>query len=213
MDAALGMQWIAIMLIFLISSIWSQENAHFGGILIALMSGFFWYIGWLSYSYLPTVIPCVIFLAIFSFMRTQLRVKYGTYGTAGGLLPQVLLFLVMVNVAIVFVNGIGIFSTSYVPNPTGATDQYTLSEVNETLGQFSSSGTGWTDQVAQALALGAMAWNMFVSMILGVFTQIPWLADKFHVPTLVMAPIVAGLWFLTIVEIFMVFKGGRSMEP
>lgn len=213
MDAIVGVQWISLAIIFLIGSIWSEDNARFGYIVTAFMGAFFWWIGWLQFSYLGTVIPICIMIAIISFLRSHLKYKYGVMGSTSGMIWKILMFVIMLQFAIIIINGMAIFQSQYAETPSNEFTSYSLTNADSVFGAF-TSGIGAVDMVMAALTFGWMLLTIIWSMLTSFFLLYPTLITTFHVPPLVSMAISAAIYVLTGLEIFMlIFKPYRTTEP
>lgn len=212
MDAVIGTQWISLSLMFLVGSIWSEDNARFGYIVTALMAAFFTWFGWLQFAYLGTVIPIIIMIAIISYLRSHLKYKYGVFGSSGGLIWKILMFAVMLQFSIVVINGMAIFNTTYAPTPDNAFTQFSLTNANDVFGGF-QSGAGAVDIGAALLTNGFMLLMVVWSMLVAFFTLYPVMVTTFHVPALISMVISGGIYLLTGLEVFMLIsKPSRMTE-
>jgi hypothetical protein len=212
MDATIGLQWISLAIIFLIGSIWSEDNVRFGYIVTAFMAAFFWWIGWLQFAYLGTVIPIVIMVAIISYLRSQLKYKYGVFGSQSGLIWKILMFVIMMQFAIIIINGMAIFQSQYTADPSNEFTQYSLTNAQSVFGSF-TTGVGAVDMVLMALTFGWMLLSLVWSMMFAFFTLYPTMVSIFHVPPLLSMAISAAIYVLTGLELFMlIFKPFRTTE-
>jgi hypothetical protein len=205
-------QWIAICALYLLSSIWSEDNVRFGYIIVPFMAGFFWSIGFLQFSYLGTIIPIVIMMGILAYLKSQLKYKYGVFGSGGSLLWKIVAFVVFIQFAIVFVNGLMIFNSAYVMTPV---NEFTAYNVTSAQAVYASSTTaiGALDAVSTGFSLIWMSWNITWSMILSFFTLFPSLMTNFHVPPTIAVIISGGIYLLTALEVFvLLFKPYRAPE-
>jgi hypothetical protein len=208
----LGLEIIALSFIFLLASIWSEENVRFGYVLVPLMAAFFWWAGFLPFAYLTTVIPLLIFMGVISFMRAQLKVKWGFYGTGGGILYKLVFFLIMVQLAIGYVNGLGLFTTNIAAAPQNQYTTYNITTANSTFAPVSSGL-----DIADAISNGAkMMWMMFSvlwSMLSSVFLIYPTLVNTFGIPASLSLILQAGIYVIYGLELVnMVFKPSKSVE-
>ena len=73
--AAIYYPWIALLILFLITSFASKGNLRFMVILVPVMAAMFWWFGWLSGTYLAAVIPFSCLLGGVYFMKPENRVK------------------------------------------------------------------------------------------------------------------------------------------
>lgn len=212
MDAAIALQWLALCFIFLTGSIWSEDNARFGYVITALMGGFFWWIGWITFAYLGTVIPVVIMIAILSYLRSHLKYKFGVFGSNGGLLWKVLGFIIVLQFAIITINGLAIFNGQWIANPSNEFTGYTIDTAESTFGGF-TTGVAGADAVIMALTIGWLLLGFLWSMLVAFFTLYPTLVSTFHVPVMIAAAISCGVYVLTALELFvLIFKPIRPVE-
>jgi len=212
MDTTLGLQWISIAIIFLMGSIWSEDNVRFGYIVTAFMGGFFWWIGWLQFAYLGTVIPIIFMIAIISYLRSHLKYKFGVFGSQGGIIWKMLLFVVTMQFAIIIVNGMAVFQKQFTSNPSNEFTQYSLVTAQSVFAPF-TTGIGGVDLVLAALTLGWMLLSLVWSMVFAFFNLFPTMVNVFGIPPLVAAAIAGGIYVLTGLELFMIiFKPFRATE-
>jgi len=205
-------QWIAIGFLFLMSSIWSEENVRFGYVLVPFMAGFFWFIGWIQFAYLSTIIPIIIMMGLLAYLRAHLKYKYGVFGSGGSLLWKIFAFVVFLQFAIVFVNGLMIFNTIYIPTPSNDMTAYNVTSA-QAVYATSTYGISIVDAVANGLSLLWTSWVVFWSMILSFFTLYPTLMTNFHVPPQLAAIISAGVYLLVAIEVFvLIYKPYRAPE-
>jgi hypothetical protein len=211
-SATLGLEIIALSFIFLLASIWSEENVRFGYVLVPLTAAFFWWAGFLPFGYLATVIPLLIFMGLIAFMRAQLKVKWGFFGTGGGILYKLVFFLIMVQMAIGYVNGMGLFNDSMAMTPSNDYTMYNITGAESQFGE-SSSTMSTIDMVSNGLEL---AWTMFRvlwSMLASVFFIYPTLVTAFGVPASLSLILQTGIYIIYALELInMVFKPSKSAE-
>ena len=211
-DPTFLLEIIAISFIFLLASIWSEDNARFGYVLIALLVAFFWWAGFLPYAYLTLVIPLIVFMAAIAFMRGQIKTKWGVFGTSGGLLYKVVFYLIMIQLAIGYVNGLGLFGNNFADTPSNEYTTYTLEKANSTFGS-SSYGITAIDVISNGLQ---MMWTMFGilwSMIASVFLIYPALVNTFGIPPSLSVILQAGIYILYALELVnMVYKPYKVAE-
>lgn len=212
MDNVIAYQWISVALIFLFGSIWSEDNVRYGYVLVPFMAGFFWFIGWLKFSYLNGIIPLVIFMGIVTYLRSHLRYKYGVFGSGGPLFYTILSYVVLLQFAIVFVNGLAIFNSNYVDIQESDLPDYSLESANTVY-----SGTTYdlniADVITGGLTLTWTAFRVFWSMFYGFVTIVPSLQANFGMPASIAVIIGAGLYLLVAIEVFVIiFKPYRPPE-
>lgn len=215
MDATIALQWFALALVFLISSIWSENNARFGYILTAFMMGFFWMIGWIQFPYLTTVIPMVMMLAILAYLRSHLKMKFGVFGSSGGLLFKIVVFVIFLQFALIFVNGlvtVGVFDQQFAPNPSDEFQSYTISNA-ESVYQSSTVDVNVVDAVWNGLGLVWTQWIVLWKMVFGFFSIYNTMVTVFKVPAAISVILSAGIYILTAIEVFvLIFKPYRAPE-
>jgi hypothetical protein len=212
MDYAIGLQWISIALLFLVGSIWSEDNVRFGYIVTAFMGGFFWWIGWIQFSYLGVIIPIVFMIAFISYLRSHLKYKFGVFGNQGGLIWKILMFVITMQFAIVIINGMAIFNTQFASTPSNEFTGYTLTAATSVFGGF-TTGISGVDMVLMILTLGWLLLQLIFSMIFAFFMLYPTMVSTFHMPQLIAAAIAGAIYVLTGLELFMlIFKPMRSVE-
>jgi hypothetical protein len=215
MDYTLALQWLALAMTFLIASIWSEKNVRYGYIITALMAGFFFIIGWIKFPYLTALIPMVIMIAILAYLRTHLRNKFGVFGSSGGLIFKIVIFVIFLQFALVFVNGLainGIFDTQFGPNVSNAYDSYQISNVDSNFGSFTTSES-LTDQVWWGFGMIVGAFKMLWNMVFGFFDIYNTMINIFHMPAEISRIIQLGLYLATMIEIFViVVKPFRAPE-
>jgi hypothetical protein len=211
-DATLVLELIALSFLFLLSAVWSEENVRFGYILVPLLGAFFYWAGMLPFAYLTTIVPLLIFMGIISYMRSQLKYKWGVFGSGSGLLYKVVFFLIMIQLAIGYVNGLGLFAGSMAISPANEYTTYNLSTAQQQFGSMSYNMTA-VDMVSNGLQ---MLWSMFRvlwSMIAAVFLIYPLLVNIFHIPPDLSILIQAGIYILYALELVnLVYKPARIVE-
>jgi hypothetical protein len=203
---------IALCFLFLLSSIWSEENVRFGYILVPLTAAFFWWAGFLPYSYLLTVIPLMVFMGIISFMRSQAKVKMGVFGSGAGILWKLVFFLIMIQMSIGYVNGLGVFSNNMAVTPSNEYTTYTLTNANSTF-YHASGGLNWMDAVTGGMSL---IWSMFTvlwSMAGAVFLIYPTLVNTFMIPASLSLIIQCGIYMIYALELInMLYRPIKPVE-
>jgi hypothetical protein len=210
--ATLGLEIIALSFIFLLASIFSEENVRFGYVLVPLMAAFFWWSGFLPFTYLSTVIPLLIFMGVISFMRAQLKVKWGFFGTGGGILYKLVFFLIMVQLAIGYVNGLGLFTQNIAMAPSNDYTTYNISTANSTFAP-SSSRIDIVDAATNGIQMAWMMFRIVWSMLASVFLIYPTLVNVFGIPASLSLILQAGIYVIYGLELVnMVFKPSKSME-
>jgi hypothetical protein len=102
---------------------------------------------------------------IITFLREQFREKFGSGGSASSLLWKIMLFMVFLQFAIVFVNGLAVFANApklETVNNT-ITERYSLTEATRVYGNYTQIST--IDQLTVGFTLVWTAWNLTWSMI------------------------------------------------
>lgn len=203
MEAAIAQQWIALAILFVIANIWGEDNVRFGYILVPFMAGFFTWVKWLSFTYLGTIIPIVIAMGIVTFLRAHLRNKYGVFGSGGSLIWKIVVFVMFIQFAIVFVNGLAIFNTNYADTPSDAETSglYSISSANTVYGQQTYDFNP-IDAISGGITVVWTSFRVLWSLVLGFFTLYPSLIANFSISPVVSALLSAGVYFLTAFEVF-----------
>ena len=205
-------QWISISYLFLLSTIWSEDNVRFGYVLVPFFAGVFWWLGWIQYTYFSVVIPLLVLMGVISYLRSQLRYKYGVFGSSGGLMFKIVSFLIFLQMAIGFINGIALFSNPYAVAPDNEYTHYTLTAANQTYGA-SSDGIDIVEAVTSGLTIAWMMFKIMWSMFAAVFLIYPILVNTFHIPADLSLLIQCGIYILYGAELFtMIFKPYRPAE-
>ena len=209
---SLTLEIIAFCFLFLLSAIWSQENVRFGYVLVPLMAGFFWWSGFLPFNYLVTVIPLMVFMGIFSFMRAQLKFSWGFMGTGGGIIYKMVLFLIIIQMVIGYVNGMGIFQQNVAVNQTNEYTTYTLANANASFSQ-SSSHVDALNAVTNGLFIAWTLFGVLWSMLASVFFIYPTLVGIFHIPESLSLIVQCGIYFIYALELVgMVYRPYKPVE-
>jgi hypothetical protein len=213
-DTTIALQWMALCFIFLISSIWSERNVKYGYVIVPLMAGFFWAIGWIQFTYLPIVIPMVIMMGVLSYLRTHLKQNYGVFGSSSGLLFKIMAFVIFLQFAIVVINGMTIFNSQLASNSQLSTEfqQFSVDLAKEQY-EGNTVNLDTTDNAWLGLGLVWSQWKILWQMVFGFFNIYGTMTNIFHVPPLISTVISAAVYMLTAIEIFvLVFKPYRAPE-
>lgn len=204
--------WFSMCMLFLVSTIWSEDNIRFGYVIVPALAGIFWIIGFIQFSYLGAIIPLLFLMGIISNLRAQLKYKYGVFGSSGGLLFKIVAFVIIMQMAIGYVNGMALFSGPYAPTPENEYTSYTLQKANETYGA-SSSGLDVVDAIANGLSIAWMMFKVIWSMISAIFFIYPILVSSFHIPADLSLLLQCGIYMLYGAELFtMIFKPYKPVE-
>jgi len=203
---------LALILLFLLASIFSEENVRFGYVLIPFVAAFFWWAGFLPFAYMTTIIPLMIFMGLFSFMRMQAKYKWGVGGTSGGILYKIVFFLIMIQMVIGYVNGMGMFATNSVVTPSNEYTQYTLASAQSVYGA-NSFGIDVVDMVTNGIQIMWMSFKVLWTMLAAVFFIYPTLVNQFHIPVELSVILQTGIYVIYGLELFnMVFKPFKAAE-
>ena len=221
MDAAsiaLWYQWIALSILFLLGSIWSEDNVRYGYILVPFMGALFYWVGWLNFAYLTSVVPIMAMLGILAYLRAHAKYKFGIFGSGGGMLWKIFSFFVFLQFAIVFANGLSIFDAKYIDDPSneiigsGGTAGYSITKAESVYGS-QTYGISIVDVITNGLQI---VWNSFKvvwAMIESFFALYPTMVKNFGMPPEVATIISAGVYLLVAFEVFvLIFKPYRAPE-
>jgi hypothetical protein len=207
-------QWIALGFLFLLASTFSERTSKYGYVLIPLVAGLFAFIGWLPPEYLGVVVPLLLSLGVITFLKEQFRTKLGGYGSSGSFIWKIFFFLIILQVAIVFVNGMGIFNAQMQINnkdidKTAASyslTNLTDGNVDPVTGAFGKSAV--TTFLDTAWFFGGLMMTAFVMMwtiFIGTFTIYSTLTWVFGFPPIVAAALSSVVFLMIPVEIFILF--------
>jgi hypothetical protein len=198
---------ISMCLIFLLGSVFGERDAKYGFILIPLLGLAFWSFGWLSDIYVVSILPLVLGLAIITFMREQLRDKFAGSGSASSLIWKIMAFMLFLQFALIFVNGIVSFQAGGITMETANntyTQNYNLETANATYGGYTDDLSS-IDQITVGFKLVWMAWGLTWQMLWGIITIYPNLITIFHMPPMVAWVISAGFYVMIGLEVFVLF--------
>jgi len=197
-----GYSMIALAFIFLLASIFGERDAKYGYVLIPLLGGAFWIIGWLPDIYVASIIPLILGFGVISFLREQFREKFGSGGSASSLLWKIMVFVVFLQFAIVFVNGIAVFANAPKLESINNTftQNYNLAEAKSVYGQYTNVTA--IDQLTVGLTLIWTAWNVTWAMIFGLLDIIPNMINIFHLDAAVATIIGVGFYIMIAIEVF-----------
>jgi len=205
-------QWIALCLLFLVSTIWSEDNVRYGYVLVPLLAGFFWWVGFIQYPYLGVIIPLIIVMGIIAHLRAVGKYKFGIFGSNSGLLVKIVVFLIFLQMSIGFINGIGMFPGAAVANQTNDYTGYTLTKA-ETVYAGQTTGLNIADAITNGWNMLWTAWTVMWGMLSAVFLIYPVLVDQFHVPMALSLLLQCGIYLLYGLTIFnMIFKPYQPVE-
>lgn len=205
--------WIAICLLFLLSTIWSEDSVRYGYVIVPLMAAFFWWLGLLQYAYLGAIIPLILVMGVIAHLRAIGKYKFGIFGSNSGMLVKIVVFIIFVQVAIGFVNGLGMFSSPALVNQTNEYTTYTLTKASDVYtGQ--TTGLSIADAVTNGWNMIWTAWTVIWGMISAIFLIYPILVNQFHIPAPLSALLQVGVYILYATTVFtLIFKPYTSLEP
>jgi len=207
-------QWAAMAFIFLIASIWGEENVRYGYVIVPLFAALFFWMGWIQFAYLAAVIPIVIFMGVFAYLRAQAKYKWGVFGSGSGILIKIIAFTVFIQFAIILVNGLYLFGsaggTPYA-TPNNTFTSYSITTAQAAYG--ASTSITAIDYVTTGLTLVWNAFTQFWQIVFTFFNVYATMVNTFHVPPAVAGIISAGFYLLLAVEVFvLLFKPYRTVE-
>jgi hypothetical protein len=192
--------WIAFFLLLMITSLASKANVRFMLVVMSVMAAMFWWFGWLQGIYLTTVIPFACFLGAIFYMKGSLRENYGV-GGSGSMLVNIVVFLIILQMMIGFINGIGIFNQAAMMTPSNQFTNVDLTTIQNTTSNFG----GINDPLQSANAYAAIGWATFkilLMMIGAVFVVAPFLIEMFpYVPATFFLILQAGIWIIYVLFI------------
>ena len=203
-------QWIALGILFLLASAFSERTAKYGYILIPLLAGLFSYFGWLDGYYLVTIVPLLLTMGVVTFLKEQFRIKLGGYGSNTSLIWKIVYFIMIIQIAIVFVNGMGIYSSidkgKIVPDSTMVqnTDSWSVYNANSADMQRFYDPTIW-DQVTFFVTFVINSTLLLIQMLIGTLGIYWTLINVFGVPPSISAVLSSIVWIMFIVEIYITF--------
>jgi hypothetical protein len=194
---------LALCFIFLLGSVFGERDVKYGYVLIPLFGAAFALFGWLPPLYASTIIPLVLGLAVITFLREQFREKFAGGGSASSLIWKVMAFVVFLQFALVFVNGLAIMQESQtIPGAvnTTVTQTYTIENAQYVYGNYTSPSS--IDQLSAGLTLVWTSWTLTWTMIWGMFTIYPNMINIFHMPQALSLIISAGFYIMLGIEVF-----------
>jgi hypothetical protein len=151
-------------------------------------------------------------MGVLSFMRAQLKVKWGFFGTGGGILFKMVFFLIMLQLAIGYVNGMGLFTNNMAATPTNEYTTYNISGAQNAFGE-SSNAMGVVDVVTNGLQMAWMLFRVLWSMLASVFFIYPTLVSMFGIPVDLSILLQCGIYVIYGLELInMVFKPSKAVE-
>lgn len=207
--------WIALALLFLLGSVFSQQTSKYGYVLIPIIAGLFAFFGWLPAEYLVMVIPLLICMGVITFMKEQFREKLGGYGSTGSFIWKVMIFMMLLQISIVFVASIGIFGET----PAGleanrfnqTTSKWTIEGTKDQFGTYTDT-TGWTQLFfgfQMIIQMFGFMWG-FMFSIFGIYWV---LTGTFHMPPQLAVVLSAIVYIMFLIELYvLVFRPARAPD-
>ena len=175
--------WIAVAILFMLASVFSERTAKYGYVLIPITTGLFAYFGWLEPKYMAVVVPLLLSLGAITFLKEQFRVKLGGYGQSGSLLWKIVSFMMLIQVAIVMVasmGAIGLYEskdlgtlTLYSASPEAA-KSFSVNEITNATAPFAIQDASLTDQVWFGFTIAVTGFALLIDMIL-VIPKLYWI--------------------------------------
>ena len=196
--------WIALAFLFLLGSVFSQQTSKYGYVLIPIMAGLFSFFGWLDPNYLLMIIPLLISMGVITFMKEQFREKLGGYGSTGSFIWKVMIFMMLLQVSIVFVASIGIFGDA----PAGleanrfnqTTSKWTIEGTKDQFGQYTD--TNGITQLAFLWSNVVQLFGFMFTMLFGIFAIYWVLTGTFHIPQQLAVVLSAIVYIMFIIELY-----------
>lgn len=206
-------EWIALCMLFVLSTIWSEDTVRFGYVLVPFMAGFFWFAGLLQYSYLGVIIPLIMVMGVLAHLRATAKYKYGVFGSNSGLLVKIVVFVIILQMAIGFVNTLGVFGGNYIITPENEFTTYTLQKA-DTVYSSQTSGLDIADAVMNGWNILWTSWRLIWGMLSAVFVIYRLLVGAFHIPVGISILLQCGIYILYATTIFnYIFKPPQLVEP
>lgn len=204
--------WIALFLLFLITALASKGNVRFMAIIIPIMATIFWWFGWMTFSYTAAVVPFACLLGAIFYMKGSLRENYGV-GGSGSMLVNIVVFMIILQMMIGFINGIGVFNQAGTMNPSNEFSNVDLLTIQNGTQNFG----GINDPIQGAQNYAAIGWatlKIGLDMIGAVFIVGVYLIEMFpYVPREFFLIIQGGIYILYIFFIMkLVGKVGSEVD-
>jgi len=191
--------WISLLLLFLITSLASKVNIRFIAILMPLMAALFWWFGWMTGDYLASMIPFCCALGVIYYMKGSLRENYGV-GGPGSMVTNIIVFLVILQMMVGFINGTGIFHETAL-TPDDAFSNVGLTDIQDGLDDFA----GINDPLQSAASFASLSWTVVrasLTMFASVLFVSVFLGEMFpYIPVEFLAIIQAGIYLIYIFAI------------
>ena len=204
--------WIALCFLFLLSTIWSEDNVRYGYLIVPLMAAFFWWVGFFDYAYLGVVIPLIMVMGVIAHLRAIGKYKFGIFGSNSGMLTKIVVFLIFLQMSIGFINGIGMFDAPAITNQTNEYTGYTLTKA-ETVYAGQTTGLNIADAILNGWNMIWTAWTVIWGMLSAVFLIYPVLVNQFHIPPSISILLQTGIYLLYGTMVFnLIFKPYQPVE-
>lgn len=193
---------ISLAFVFLLGSVVGEREVKYVLVLLAIFAGIFTLIGWLPPIYASSIFPLLLGMSVVNFIRDQYREKFGGSASASSLIWKVMAFVVFLQFAIVFVNGLAAFNytTSIQAVNNTVTQDYKLENAATVYGDYTNPSS--LDQLSIGLTLVWTSWALTWSMIWGIFTIYPNLVNVFHLDSQIAAVISIGFYLMMAIEVF-----------
>lgn len=204
-------QWIALGFLFLLASTFSERTSKYGYVLIPLFAGMFAYFGWLPIEYLSVVIPLLLSMGVITFLKEQFRAKLGGYGSSGSLVWKIFSFMIILQFAIVLVNGMGVFQSNVeIHNKDVEKTAASYSLVNLTAGNVDPvTGAFGSSPLATAVdtayffgTLMITAFYMMWAIVTGTLGIYFTLTGLFGMNSMVAIALSGVVYLMTLIEIY-----------
>jgi len=202
-------QWIALALLFLLGGVFSEYNVRYGYVIIPLMYGLMWFVGWIPISNALLIIPLLTILGVLSYLREQLRIKFMVAGSGSGLFWKIVSFMMFLQFSIIFVNSIIGIGTGVSQLSNTVTTDWQLQNSSQVYGSYTSVSS--IDAVFVGLTIIWNIWNVLWQMVLSIFTIFPMLINTFHCPTPLALILSGGFYMMFALEIFVLVY--RPQKP
>jgi hypothetical protein len=157
--------WLSLIILFLIAASASQRNASFFGVLLPVIATFEVWSGWLQFPNPATgwgIVIVVTILAVALYMKDRLHATFGVAGP-GSMVMNILMFIIILQTVVGFVNGIGIFDTNVAATPT----QYQNVDLKTSIPGINNTG-GFLDQAWSTLTLLTEATISAIRLLLSI---------------------------------------------
>lgn len=178
-------QWISMCILFMLASLASQRTKQFWAILIPAFAAIFLWFGWFTgKSTLSGIIILCVVLGAIIYMKSSLREKFGI-GGPGTMLLNIIVYLMILQVCVGFINGLQIWSDAGMTNqavtPFNAYTNIELTTISNLQGAAGLAGTLiatatiFIDMALTALSMfGAILFSL-VTIYPTVQTLFPWM--------------------------------------